>query len=39
MDVGVKGNKIEKIKKVSKINIGSNENGKEDKKALREKVR
>ncbi|ACQ55222.1 stage III sporulation protein AF [Clostridium botulinum] len=34
MDVGVKGNKIEKIKKVSKINIGSNENGKEDKKSF-----
>ncbi|NFM31880.1 stage III sporulation protein AF [Clostridium botulinum] len=34
MDVGVKGKKIEKIKKVSKINIGSNENGKEDKKSF-----
>ncbi|NFE31297.1 stage III sporulation protein AF [Clostridium botulinum] len=34
MDEGVKGNKIEKIKKVSKINIGSNENGKEDKKSF-----
>ncbi|KEJ01150.1 stage III sporulation protein AF [Clostridium botulinum A2B7 92] len=34
MDVGVKGNKIEKIKKVNKINIGGNENGKEDKKSF-----
>ncbi|NFA61350.1 stage III sporulation protein AF [Clostridium botulinum] len=34
MDVGVKDNKIEKIKKVSKINIGNNENGKEDKKTF-----